>query len=155
LPISPAGCATCSIADRMAIREARADEEGSVIGLWARCDLTRPWNDASADYRRALDWPGSTVLVAEHGRAIAGSVMVGHDGHRGWIYYLAVAPECSRAGLGRGLMAAAEAWLAERGCPKIQLMVREENDAAIAFYQALGLEVQSVVTLGRFLDPGR
>jgi len=77
--------------------------------------------------------------------------MVGFDGHRGWVYYLAVSPDHRRKGLGRALMAAAEAWLRARGAPKIQLMVREENEA-IAFYEALGLERQKVVTLGRFLD---
>ena len=77
--------------------------------------------------------------------------MVGCDGHRGWVYYLAVAPERRRSGLGRTMMDAAEAWLRERGAPKIQLMVREDNEAALGFYEALGLERQKVVTLGRFL----
>ena len=77
-------------------------------------------------------------------------VMTGFDGHRGWVYYLAVSPEHRRKGLGRALMVAAEAWLRERGAPKIQLMVREENEA-LGFYEALGLERQKVVTLGRFL----
>jgi len=81
--------------------------------------------------------------------------MVGFDGHRGWVYYLAVAPERRRAGLGRAMMDAAEAWLRERGAPKIQLMVRDDNSHAIGFYKSLGLEPQKVVTLGRFLkDPG-
>ena len=82
---------------------------------------------------------------------LAGSVMVGFDGHRGWVYYLAVAPDRRRSGLGRVLMAAAEAWLRARGAPKIQLMVRADNEAALGFYEALGLERQQVVTLGRFL----
>ena len=72
-------------------------------------------------------------------------------GHRGWIYYLAVAPDRQRSGLGRALMAAAEAWLRQRGAPKLQLMVREGNAEALAFYAALGLEPQPVVTMGKFL----
>ena len=80
--------------------------------------------------------------------------MVGYDGHRGWVYYLAVDLAHRRAGLGRRMMAAAEAWLRERGAPKIQLMVREDNEAAIGFYEAIGLERQPVVTLGRRLDNG-
>ena len=133
-------------------RPANAVDEAAVLGLWQDCGLTRPWNDPAADFRRALDWPGSAILVSPVLGPIAASVMVGHDGHRGWVYYLAVAPGHRRSGLGRALMAAAEAWLAERGCPKIQLMVRDDNAAAIAFYRSLGLEVQKVAVLGRFLE---
>jgi ribosomal protein S18 acetylase RimI-like enzyme len=124
-----------------------------VIALWQACGLTRPWNDAEADFRRALEGPSSEVLVARDESGLAGSVMVGEDGHRGWVYYLAVAPNRRRSGLGRALMAAAEDWLRERGAPKIQLMVREDNEEAAAFYRALGLEVQKVMVLGRFLPP--
>ncbi len=77
--------------------------------------------------------------------------MVGFDGHRGWVYYLAVSPDQRRTGLGRVLMAAAEDWLRARGAPKLQLMVREDNAVALDFYESLGLERQKVVTLGRFL----
>ena len=121
-----------------------------MVALWEACGLTRPWNDPRRDFALALASGASAVLVAREGDALAGSVMTGFDGHRGWVYYLAVAPGHRRQGLGRALMAAAEAWLRARGAPKIQLMVREENDA-IGFYEALGLERQAVVTLGRFL----
>ncbi|UIJ44704.1 GNAT family acetyltransferase [Sphingomonas cannabina] len=135
------------------IRTAKAEDQAAVVALWRECGLTRPWNDPDRDFVLAADGPASTVLVAERDGRIAGSVMTGFDGHRGWVYYLAVAPDARRAGLGRMLMAAAEAWLRERGAPKVQLMVREGNDAALAFYAALGLEPQPVVTLGRFLAP--
>lgn len=133
------------------IRTARAEDRAAVVALWRECGLTRPWNDPDRDFVLAADGPASTVLVADRDGRIAGSVMTGFDGHRGWVYYLAVAPDARRAGLGRMLMTAAEAWLRERGAPKVQLMVREGNDAALAFYAALGLEPQPVVTLGRFL----
>jgi ribosomal protein S18 acetylase RimI-like enzyme len=135
------------------IEHAGEDDAGAVIALWQRCGLTRPWNDPAADYARALGDAASTVLVARGEAGVAGSVMVGFDGHRGWIYYLAVDPEQRRGGLGRALMAAAEDWLRTRGCPKIQLMVREDNEAGLGFYAALGMEPQKVVTLGRFLTP--
>jgi len=135
-----------------AIREIEAGETGAVVALWRRCGLTRPWNDPDGDLAMALKTPTSTVLVATDGEQLTGSVMVGFDGHRGWVYYLAVGPEMRRAGLGRALMAAAETWLRERGAPKLQLMVREGNEAALGFYAALGLEVQPVVVLGRRLD---
>jgi ribosomal protein S18 acetylase RimI-like enzyme len=124
----------------------------AVIALWQACGLTRPWNDPQADFTLALETPTSTILLAREGDVISGSVMVGFDGHRGWVYYLAVAPERQRAGLGRMLMEAAEAWLHERGAPKIQLMVREDNADAEGFYAALGYEAQPVSTLGKRLD---
>jgi ribosomal protein S18 acetylase RimI-like enzyme len=133
------------------MREAAVIDAGEVIALWEACGLTRPWNDPAADFARAIGGPASAVLVLDDAGALAASVMVGCDGHRGWIYYLAVAPARRRAGLGRTMMAAAEAWLRARGAPKLQLMVREDNEAALGFYEALGLERQHVVTLGRFL----
>lgn len=122
-----------------------------LAALWAACGLTRPWNDPDHDARLAIAGATSDILgLNEDGRLIA-SVMVGFDGHRGWIYYLAVAPDRQRRGIGRHMMVAAEAWLRARGAPKLQLMVRDDNKAAIAFYERLGLARQPVVTLGRFL----
>jgi ribosomal protein S18 acetylase RimI-like enzyme len=123
----------------------------ALIALWETSGLTRPWNDPGADARLALDGPSSAILGSWDEGALIGSIMVGFDGHRGWVYYVAVAPGHRRRGLGRTLMEAAETWLRARGAPKIQLMVREGNDAALDFYEALGLERQGVVTLGKFL----
>jgi ribosomal protein S18 acetylase RimI-like enzyme len=131
--------------------EADAADVNQVIALWEACGLTRPWNDPAADFARAVSGPASAVLVLRAGDALEASVMVGNDGHRGWVYYLAVAPERRRAGLGRAMMDGAEAWLRARGAPKLQLMVREDKEEALRFYEALGLERQKVVTLGRFL----
>lgn len=129
---------------------ARTDE---AVALWHEVELTRPWNDPVADLERALDGPSSTVLAAiGEGDELVGTVMVGHDGHRGWVYYLAVSPSRRREGVGRDLVAACEAWLVAREVPKIQLMVRETNDEAAGFYAALGYERSEVVVLGRRLD---
>ncbi|MET0307955.1 MAG: GNAT family acetyltransferase [Sphingomonas sp.] len=127
-------------------------DAAAVIALWRACGLTRPWNDPVADFALALRSENAVVLVVRGENGIDGSVMTGFDGHRGWVYYLAVAPERQGSGLGRALMAAAEDWLRARGCPKVQLMVRTSNVAALGFYEALGLERQEVVTLGRFLQ---
>jgi len=135
----------------MTAEAAVAADREAVVALWRTCGVTRPWNDPDADFAMALENSTSTVLVVRDGGAIVGSVMAGFDGHRGWVYYLAVAPDARRGGLGRVLMAAAEAWLRARGAPKIQLMVRDDNIEALGFYAALGLEPQKVVTLGRFL----
>ena len=134
-----------------AIHPATDADADAVIALWHAAGLTRPWNDPAADYARALAGEQSGILILREPAGLAATVMVGEDGHRGWVYYLAVAAERRGAGLGRAMMAAAEQWLRARDCPKIQFMVREENQATIGFYQALGYERQAVVTLGRFL----
>lgn len=138
---------------------AQAADGAQVIALWQACGLTRPWNDPAADFALALKGSTSTVLIVRDGDdrtgAIVASVMVGFDGHRGWVYYLAVHPDARRGGLGRALMAAAEDWLRGQGAPKIQLMVRDDNSAALDFHAVLGLERQGVVTLGRFLKDER
>lgn len=85
-------------------------------------------------------------------KELLGTVMVGHDGHRGWVYYLAVQPGRRGMGLGRELMLAAESWLDQEGIPKLQLMVRGGNSEVIGFYERLGYVDQGVVVLGRFLD---
>ena len=134
------------------IEPATAEDEAALIALWEECGLIRPWNDPARDFRLAIEGATSTILVLREGAKLAAGVMTGFDGHRGWVYYLAVAPPRRRGGLGARMMAAAEAWLRARGVPKIQLMVRDDNEAALGFYEALGLERQKVVVLGRFLD---
>lgn len=136
---------------RPVIAPATPDDAAAVAALWQRCDLTRPWNDPHADFARALTAATSTVLLARDDGDVIGSVMVGHDGHRGWIYYLAVTPDLQGQGIGRALFAAAEDWLRDAGAPKVQLMVRSDNAAALGFYAAIGLARQDVVVLGRFL----
>lgn len=123
-----------------------------VVDLWHRCGLTRPWNDPLLDIAFARGNPSSTVLLGRIAERIIASAMVGFDGHRGWIYYLSVDPDFQRQGLGRGMMEAAEKWLRERRAPKLQLMIRDGNVAATAFYEALGLERQPVITMGKRLD---
>ena len=136
-----------------AIGDATPADADALVALWQCCGLTRPWNDPVRDLALALESPAPTVLVARADGAIVAGVMVGFDGHRGWIYYLAVEPARQRHGLGRTMMAAAESWLRDRNAPKLQLMVRSGNDAALAFYARLGLVAQDVVTLGRRLEP--
>ena len=133
-------------------RFALPEDRDAVVALWQTCGLTRPWNDASADFDRVVGGVSSDIILLEEAGRLAASVMVGDDGHRGWVYYLAVTPDFQKQGLGRRMMVAAELWLRERNAPKIQLMVRDDNEAAIGFYKALGYDVQPVVTIGRRLD---
>ena len=133
------------------IRPFRIEEEAALVALWGSCDLLRPWNDPHKDIRRKLDLRDDLLLVAEADRSIVGSVMAGYEGHRGWINYLAVAPDHRRRGLGRQLVRVAEARLTALGCPKINLQIRTGNSAVVAFYEALGYRVDDVVSLGKRL----
>ena len=130
---------------------ADADVE-KVVALWQRCGLTRPWNDPHADIALARRRDNSTVLVGRDNGAIAATIMVGHDGHRGWVYYVTVDPDHRFKGYGRAIMAAAEDWLRARGIAKLQLMVRGDNAQVHAFYQSLGYYDQKRVTFAKWLD---
>ncbi|QPF86409.1 GNAT family acetyltransferase [Bradyrhizobium genosp. L] len=130
---------------------ADADVAG-VVALWRACGLTRPWNDPAADIALARRGPNSAVLVGRDAGAIVATAMVGHDGHRGWVYYVAVDPERQGKGLGRSIMAAVEDWLRAAGVPKLQLLVRRENANAGKFYETLGYEESSSVMLAKWLD---
>jgi ribosomal protein S18 acetylase RimI-like enzyme len=99
----------------------------------------------------AVSFAGSDILMLRDGDVLKASVMVGFDGHRGWVYYLAVPTDSRRMGYAARIMDAAAAWLIDMGAPKMQLMVRDRNDDALAFYSALGFERQGVSTLSRFL----
>lgn len=136
------------------LRPAIGDDTAAIILLWQVCDLTRPWNDPGDDLQRALDWAGSRVLVAEDEGKVIGSVMVGYDGHRGWIYYLAVDPARRGEGHARSLVEAACAYLESLGCPKAELMVRGGNPAA-KLYPHLGWDRQDVDVWGRWLGKHR
>lgn len=128
------------------------DRTDDAVALWQVCGLTRPWNDPVADVARALAGSSSTVLGAydADGRLL-GTAMVGHDGHRGWIYYLAVQPERQGEGVGTRLVQASEHWLRDRGLPKVNLMVRTTNSAVVGFYESLGYDRAETVVLGRSL----
>jgi ribosomal protein S18 acetylase RimI-like enzyme len=123
-----------------------------VIALWQRCGSTRPWNDPAADIALARKENNATVLLGRSDGALVASVLVGHDGHRGWVYYVTVDPEHRFKGYGRAIMAAAEAWLRARGIEKLQLMVRGDNAKVHAFYQSLGYFEQERVVFAKWLD---
>ncbi len=112
------------------------------LELWLQVGLTRAWNDPRDDLSRALVGPSSTVLGGIEDHTLIATAMVGHDGHRGWVYYLAVHPDMEGRGHGRAMMNACEAWLAARHVPKLNIMVRADNAAAIGFYEAVGYERQ-------------
>ena len=133
------------------LSDADADVE-AVVALWERCGLIRPWNDPRADIALARRGPNSAILTGRHDGALVAAVMVGHDGHRGWFYYVAVDPGRQGFGFGRAIMAAAEDWLRACGIAKVQLMVRSDNAQVKAFYQALGYGEQERVVFAKWLD---
>ncbi len=123
-----------------------------VIALWQACGLTRPWNDPTADIALARRVTNSAVLAGREGGIIVASVLVGHDGHRGWVYYVAVDPDYRHKGYGRVIMDSAEDWLRGRGIEKLQLMVRPDNGEVQAFYQSLGYFEQERIIFAKWLD---
>ena len=126
-------------------------EVEAAVALWDEADLLRPWNDPRADIARALRAPSATVLAGRFDGALVATIIVGWDGHRGWIYYLAVAAAERRRGFGARMLRAAEAWLAERGAPKLNLLVRAENATVVGFYEAMGYRRGDVLMMQRAL----
>lgn len=124
----------------------------ALVALWERCGLTRPWNDPRGDIAFARQSPSTEILIGRFGGAVRASAMTGHDGHRGWVYYLAVDADLRGNGFGAMMMKAAEDWLREQGIVKAMLMVRADNKAVCDFYEAIGYETQERVIYAKWLD---
>ena len=133
------------------IRSFRLSDKEAVVEVWRACGLTHPNNDPHQDIARKMKVDPEMFLVCEVDGKIIGTVMVGYEGHRGWINYLGVLPEYQGQGLGRELMDRAEAMLVERGCAKINLQIRATNTRVIQFYEAIGFKVDEVVSMGKRL----
>jgi ribosomal protein S18 acetylase RimI-like enzyme len=139
-------------AGNLSIAPIEDDDIASVIALWERCGLTRPWNDPAGDIALARRESNAAMLIGRDGDRIVASVLVGHDGHRGWVYYVSVDPECRGKGYGRIIMSAAEQWLRERGIPKLMLLVRRDNTKVQAFYETLDYSEQDRILYAKWLD---
>lgn len=133
------------------IREFQDADFDGVAALWLAAGISRPWNDAGKDIAFARRDPHSTILVVEREGTVAATAMVGEDGHRGWLYYVAVDPRYRDLGLGRAIMEAAERWLSARGVWKVQLLVREENEAIRHFYEHLGYRDTRTICLQKVI----
>lgn len=136
----------------MDIRPYLEADEAAVVALWQACGLTRPWNDPHKDIARKLTVQRELFLVGELDGRIVASVMAGYEGHRGWVNYVAVAPELQGRGHGAALMQRVEQEFRARGCPKVSLLVRASNSAVLAFYRRLGYAVDEAVPLGKRLS---
>jgi ribosomal protein S18 acetylase RimI-like enzyme len=137
---------------RLTITAIEDNDVAEVIGLWQRCGSTRAWNDPAGDIALARRETNATVLLGRNEDVLVASVLVGHDGHRGWVYYVTVDPDHRYKGYGRAIMTAAEDWLRARGITKLQLMVRGDNVQVQAFYESLGYYDQQRVTFAKWLD---
>ena len=136
---------------RLEIRPYRESDEGLVVALWHDCGLVRPWNDPVKDIERKLRIQRELFLVGFLDGRLVATVMAGYEGHRGWVNYLAVAPDSRKRGFGRLLMDEAEAHLREMGCPKINLQVRRPNAEAAGFYRSIGYAEDDVLSMGKRL----
>lgn len=135
----------------MTIRPYQAEDCGAVIDLWQRCSLVVPHNDPLKDILRKLADSPELFFIGTVDSKVIATVMVGYEGHRGWINYLAVSPDHQRQGCGRQLMNHAETVLENLGCPKINLQVRSTNTQVIAFYESLGFACDNALSLGKRL----
>jgi ribosomal protein S18 acetylase RimI-like enzyme len=136
----------------LSIAEIEDTDIDDVIALWRRCGSTRDWNNPAADIAMARMGTNSTILLGRDGSDLIASVLVGHDGHRGWVYYVTVDPDRRFKGYGRIIMDAAENWLRARGIEKLQLMVRGDNAKVHAFYRSIGYSDQDRVVFAKWLD---
>ena len=137
----------------MQIRTFSISDTDTVIQLWQDCGLTRPWNDPALDIERKLKVGSDLFLVGIKDEQLIATLMGGYDGHRGWVNYLAVSPDYRGAGLGKLIMEEFEARLLKRGCPKINLQIRNGNQAVIDFYNAIGYSDDNAVSMGKRLIP--
>jgi ribosomal protein S18 acetylase RimI-like enzyme len=140
--------------ESLTIRPFQEKDEPQVIALWKRAfPDDPPWNDPHQDIQRKLRIQRELFLVGELAGRVTATVMAGFDGHRGWVYLVAVAPECRQRGFGRAMLKEAERRLRAMGCTKINLQVRASNKGVVAFYQKLGYAVEERISMGKRL-PG-
>ena len=140
------------MSNKLSIRPYRSDDETAVVGLWVACQLVGPQNNPHQDIARKLRVNPEWFLVGELDNKIVAACMVGYEGHRGWINYLAVAPEYQRRSIARQIMAEAERLLRQAGCPKINLQVRTTNAQVIEFYKSIGFKIDDVISMGKRLE---
>ena len=137
----------------MIVRQFTAQDTDQVVALWQECELTRPWNNPLLDIERKQQQDDSLFLVGELDNHLMASVMGGYDGHRGWMYYLAVSPKHQRCGYARELISHLEQKLIALGCPKLNLQIRSDNIAVQEFYHEIGFTEDATVSMGKRLIP--
>ena len=133
------------------IRAYRDDDEDQVVALWHACGLTKDYNPPAGDIAFCRATPTAELFVAADGERVVATAMAGHDGHRGWLYYVAVEPALRSTGLGRRMVSRAEGWLAGLGVRKVNLIIRDTNTAVRGFYERIGYDVEPRTQMARWL----
>ena len=134
-----------------AIRQFAPNDTNRVIFIWEQCDLVRNWNNPNFDIQRKLNFQKELFFVGLLNDEIIATAMFGYDGHRGWLNYFAVLPNFQKRGFGKQLMTFGEMVLIEKGCPKLNLQIRNDNTKAINFYQNVGYKEDAAVSFGKRL----
>ncbi len=136
----------------MKIRSFHPLDEPGVVNLWKEVlPDSAPHNDPERSLKNKLAVDTELLLVAVADDAVVGTVMGGYDGHRGWVYSLAVLPEHRREGIGSALIRELEARLKSRGCLKVNLQVRSTNTGVVEFYEQMGYDMEERLSLGKRL----
>jgi ribosomal protein S18 acetylase RimI-like enzyme len=134
------------------ISEYRDEHFPGVETLWQEAfPNDAPWNKASAAVPEKMRFQPNLMLVALEGQLVAGSVMAGYEGHRGWISRIAVLRAHRHKGIGQALLSEAERRLAALGCMKINLQVVETNSAVVRFYEEAGYEIEPRISMSKRL----
>ena len=134
-----------------AIRQFVPNDTNRIIFIWEQCDLVRNWNNPNFDIQRKLNFQKELFFVGLLNDEIIATAMFGYDGHRGWLNYFAVLPNFQKRGFGKKLMTFGEMALIEKGCPKLNLQIRNDNTKAINFYQKVGYKEDAAVSFGKRL----
>ena len=137
---------------KLEVRSYQEPDQEAIVQLWRDCGVVVPWNDPVEDIQRRLSIQREMFLVGLLGGQVVAAIMAGYEGHRGWLNYLAVAPDHRNRGFGRDMMAEAEARLKALGCPKINLQVRNSNTGVIEFCRGIGFSIDDVTSMGKRLD---
>ncbi len=137
------------------IRRYRNADFDRVVALWDACGLNMPYHRPSRDIPAWQGCPHAELLVAELDGRIVGTVVVGHDGHSGWLYRMGVTPDCRRRGVGRALIGEAERWLNARGLARVHLLIRGAETGVRDFYARLGYAAKPRLVMEKWLDPAR
>ena len=138
------------------IRAFNPEDSGEVIRLWEKIFPDSPaHNDPVRDIQNKMNVQPELFLVALVDFQLVGTSMAGFDGHRGWVYYLAVDHDFRRQGIGSALMKKAEELLVKAGCPKLNLQIRADTAAVRAFYEKLGYQFEDRISMGKHLAAGQ
>jgi ribosomal protein S18 acetylase RimI-like enzyme len=136
----------------MKIREFKPADSAEVISIWEQVfPDDRPHNQPAKVIHDKISVQDNLFFVAEHERKVIGTVLAGYDGHRGWLYSVAVDPDAHRTGTGKNLVDHALGALKAKGCSKVNLQIRTDNSQVVQFYESLGFELEERISMGKLL----